>query len=98
MALRFLSPLSLQDLQPPIPDVPSSCPCPFQISCQRAGATSSHKGCASHAQDARQCAKSSEVVRGHLFLDLTVFFQELIFLIFENVLLCLSVLKLLKIL
>lgn len=33
------------------------------------------------------CAKSSEVERGHLFLDLTVFFQEFIFLLdfFESV-------------
>lgn len=100
MALRSLLPLSLQDLQPPIPDGPSSCPCPFQISCQPAGGAPSHRGRASHAQDAQQRAKSSEVERGHLFLDLTVFFQELIFLLdFLRVSsFCPSILKLLKIL
>lgn len=81
MALESLLSLSLQDLQPPIPGGPSSCPCPFQISCQPAGAAPSHRGHASHSQDAQQRAKSSEVERGHLFLDLTVFFQELIFLL-----------------
>ncbi|XP_057346595.1 pleckstrin homology-like domain family B member 1 isoform X13 [Manis pentadactyla] len=42
-----------------------------KISCQPAGAAPSHRGRASHAQDAQQRAKSSEVERGHLFLDLT---------------------------
>lgn len=81
MALESLLPLSLQDLQPPIPGGPSSCPCPFQISCQPAGAAPSHRGPASHSQDVQQRAKSSEVERGHHFLDLTVFFQELILLL-----------------
>lgn len=81
MSRKSLLPLSLQDLQPPIPGGPSSCPCPFQISCQPAGAAPSHRGRASHSQDAQQRAKSSEVERGHLFPDLTVFFQELIFLL-----------------
>lgn len=81
MALESLLPLSLQDLQPPIPAGPSSCPCPFQISCQPAGAAASHRGHTSYSQDAQQRTKSSEVERGHLFLDLTVFFQELIFLL-----------------
>ncbi|XP_061059451.1 pleckstrin homology-like domain family B member 1 isoform X4 [Eubalaena glacialis] len=42
-----------------------------KISCQPAGAASSHRGRVSHAQDVQQRAKSSEVERGHLFLDLT---------------------------
>lgn len=66
-ALRSLLPLSLQDVQPPIPDGPSSCPCPFQISCQPAGASPSQRGCASHAQDAPQRAKSSEVEGPSIF-------------------------------
>lgn len=61
-----------QGLQPPVPDSPSSCP--FQIPCPSSGAAASHGGCASHVQDAQQRAKSSEVERVHLFLDLTVFF------------------------
>ena len=77
----LMSLIPLPSLQPPIPDGPSSCPCPLQISCQPAGAAPSHWGLASHVQDAQQRAKSSEVERGHLFLDLTVFFQELIFLL-----------------
>lgn len=63
-----------QDLQLPIPDGPSPAPAPFQIECQSPGAAPSHKGCASHVQDAQRRAKSSEVERVHLFLDLTVFF------------------------
>ncbi|XP_059786250.1 pleckstrin homology-like domain family B member 1 isoform X2 [Balaenoptera ricei] len=42
-----------------------------KISCQPAGAAPSHRGRVSHAQDVQQRAKSSEVERGHLFLDLT---------------------------
>ncbi|XP_070659612.1 pleckstrin homology-like domain family B member 1 isoform X2 [Bos indicus] len=42
-----------------------------KISCQPAGAAPSHRGRASHSQDAQQRAKSSEVERGHLFPDLT---------------------------
>lgn len=73
--------------QPPTPDGPSSCPCPcpFQISCQPAGAAASLRGRASHTQDALQRAKSSEVERGHLFLDLTVLFRELILHFLESV-------------
>ncbi|XP_066895159.1 pleckstrin homology-like domain family B member 1 isoform X29 [Kogia breviceps] len=42
-----------------------------KISCQPAGAAASHRGRVSHTQDVQQRAKSSEVDRGHLFLDLT---------------------------
>lgn len=88
---------------PPRWPQPCPCPCPVQIECQSSGAAPSHRGCASRVQDAQRRAKSSEVERVNLFLDLTVFFlRSLIFLLdyFLRAILFLlfSILRILKIL